>query len=154
MRELSTDLVVAQRGEGSVAGLAGGFAAAEGIGGRRSYFSRAETDAVKQISDSTGQPGGGIHRMHDHIGGSGYRTCGARGQRFGEHVRIAHAIELSDRRNLGETYLQHIEAFDVVGAGIFMKDARVGDDGVLAHRAVSRRLRLNGIPRSRKWSRG
>ena len=35
-----------------------------------------------------------------------------------------------------------------------MKDARVGDDGVLAHRAVSRRLRLNRISLSRKRSRG
>src|SRR5208337_1139575 len=92
--------------------------------------------------------------MHDHISGSGHRTYRAGGQRFGIHAGVGHAVELSDRWNLGQPDLQHIEAFDIVGAGVVMKDARVGDDGVLAHRAVGRRLRLNGISRSREGSRG
>src|ERR1700722_2863669 len=105
MRELSTDLVVAQGGGCSGAGLPSGFAAAERIRGRRSYCFGAKTYASKQVSDSARQPGDRIHRMHDHIGGCGYRTYGARGQRFSENTAVTHAIELSDRRNLGEAYL-------------------------------------------------
>src|ERR1700684_733947 len=105
MRNLSTDRVGTHRRERSVAGLTGRLPAAEGIPGRRSYFSRAETHAAEQVSDTARQPGNRIHRMHNHIGGGGHRTYSARGQRLGEHAGITHAIELGDSRDLGETGL-------------------------------------------------
>src|SRR3984957_20829276 len=129
MRELAAYLVIAQGGECSGAGLTGGFATAEGIGGGRRYCVRAKTYASKQVSDSARQPGNGIHRVHDHICGGAHWTHRARDQRFCEYIAVTHAIELSDRRNFGETYLQHIEAFDVVGTCVVMNHARVGDDG-------------------------
>src|SRR5712671_6263972 len=79
MRELSTHLVIAQRGERSVAGLTGGFATAEGIrGGEPISFAPILTPA-KQISDAAGQSRNRIHRMNNHIRGGGNRTYGARG---------------------------------------------------------------------------
>src|ERR1700722_5356693 len=109
MRELSTDLVIAQCRERSGASLTGSFAAAERIRGRRSYCLRAKTYASKQVADSARQPGNSIHRVHDHICGRTHWTHCARDQRFCEYIAVTHAIELSDRRNLGEPNLQHVE---------------------------------------------
>src|SRR6266852_3331871 len=150
MRELATHLVVAQRGDRSVSGLTGSFPAAEGIRRRRCYLSRAKTYTAKQISDSTGQPGDSIHRMHDHICGGGHGTYSARGQRFGKYIGVTRVIERRDCRNLGQPYLQQIESLDVVGTRVLVKNALVGDDRVLAHRTVSRHLWLNGKSRPRK----
>src|SRR5208282_2751897 len=82
------------------------------------------------------------------------RALRARGQSFGEHTGLTYVLQLCDRGYLGQTYLQQVEAFDIVGARVAAKYCRVGDDGVLAHRAVGRHLRLNGKSRSGKRARG
>src|SRR6266436_2126104 len=91
--------------------------------------------------------------MDNHICGVRYWTFRARGKRFGEHVSLTHVLQLGDRGDLGETYLQHVEALDVVRARVATKYRRVGHDGVLTHYAVRRHLRLNGKSWSRKRTR-
>src|SRR5271170_2654597 len=102
MRKIPAHLVVTQGSERGVAGLGSSFSAAEGVRGRRSYLSRAETYPAEQVSDSAGQSGYGVHRVHNHICGCGHRTDRTRGQRLDKYAAVAHAVERFNRGNLGK----------------------------------------------------
>ena len=142
-RQLPADLVISQRGHGRVGRLTGGCSASEGIRGGRSYVSHSETDAAKKTPNPAGQSGYRIHRMDNHVCCVRNRAFRALGQRVGKYAGLTYVLEICDRGYLGETYLEHIEAFHPIGPRVALKYRGVGDDGVLAHRAVSRHLLLD-----------